>query len=47
VLIINEGNMTAAFWDFLKSIIGEKAYTVPEKKPTIAVLREYLAKLKS
>jgi len=46
VLAIIEGNMTAAFWDFLKSIIGEKAYAAPQKELSIAILREYLAKLR-
>ncbi len=45
VLAINEGNMTAAFWDFLKSIIGEKAYAAPQKNAVIAVLRDYYIRL--
>lgn len=45
VLAMSEGNMTAAFWDFLKSMIGEKAYAAPKKEPSIAVMREYLGKL--
>lgn len=45
VLAINEGNMNAAFWDFLKSIIGEKSYAALDKKASIAALRDYLKKM--
>lgn len=45
VLAINESNMTAAFWDFLKSIIGEKTYGAEKNADSIAVLRNYLGEL--
>lgn len=45
VLAINEGNMTATFWDFLKSIIGEKAYAVPQKEAVVTALWDYFAML--
>ena len=41
VLAINEGNMTAAFWDYLKSMIGEKTYRSANNADSIAVLRNY------
>jgi hypothetical protein len=46
VLAMSESNMTAAFWDFLRNTIRAKAYKEPEKAVTIAVLRDYLTKLK-
>ncbi len=45
VLAINESNMTAAFWDFLKSMIDEKTYRAAKNADSIAVLRKYLVKL--
>lgn len=45
VLAISEGNLTAAFWDFLKSLIGDTPYAAPLKAVSIAKLRAYLAKL--
>jgi hypothetical protein len=45
VLAMSEGNMTVTFWDFLKSMIEEKAYENPDKEKTIAGLREYLLML--
>ena len=45
VLAINEGNMTAAFWDFLKSKLDEKTYRAGKNTDSIAVLRDYLAEL--
>jgi len=46
VLAINEGNMTAAFWDFLKSTVDEKAYAALDKAKIITNLQTYLIKLK-
>lgn len=46
VMAINEGNMTAAFWDFLKSMIEEKTYRSAKNDCSISVLRNYLAKLR-
>ena len=45
VLAINESNMTAAFWDFLKSMLDEKTYRAGKNTDSIAVLRDYLAEL--
>lgn len=45
VLAINESNMTATFWDFLKGIIGEKAYATPQKEAVVTVLRDYYKSL--
>ncbi len=46
VLAINEGNLTAAFWDFLKSMVDEKAYAALDKAKAITNLQAYLVKLK-
>lgn len=46
VLAINEGNMTAAFWDFLKSMVDEKAYAALDKAKATTNLQAYLIKLK-
>jgi len=46
VLAMNETNMTAAFWDFLKHMIGEKAYHAPDKEATIRILTDYIERLK-
>lgn len=45
VLAINEGNMTAAFWDFLKGMIDEKTYSASKNIDSITVLRNYLTEL--
>lgn len=45
VLAMSEGNMVAAFWDFLKGVIGEKTYAKPDNKAAIAYLNAYLKKL--
>lgn len=45
VFAINESNMTAAFWDFLTNIIGEKDYENPDNGAVINYLQEYLKKL--
>ena len=45
VLAMSEGNMTASFWDYLISTIGEKAYENPDNKAVIASLQAYLKKL--
>ena len=45
MLAINEGNMTAAFWDFLRNSIGERAYENPDNEAVIRCLREYLQTL--
>lgn len=45
VLAINESNMTAAFWDFLRDIIGENDYENPNNEAMINYLQAYLRKL--
>ena len=47
VLAMSEGNMTAAFWDFLKGIVGEKAYAAQDKTEALTRLRDYLRELKA
>lgn len=47
VLAMSEGNMTAAFWDFLKGMIGAKAFTRPNKKDTILKLNDYISRLEA
>ncbi|NLO48216.1 MAG: transcriptional regulator [Clostridiales bacterium] len=42
---ISEINMVSAFWDYLKNIIGEKAYIAPNNKPVIQKLRDYIKSL--
>lgn len=46
VLAISEGNMIASFWDYLKNIIGERAYDNYDNENTINELKDYLKKLK-
>ncbi len=46
VLAISEGNMTGAFWDFLKNLVEEKAYLASRKASSASELRDYLIKLK-
>jgi len=43
---INENNMTAAFWDFLMNIIGEKAYRFPDNRETAERLADYIERLR-
>jgi len=45
-LSISEANMTAAIWDFLKHMIGEKSYLASSKKESIGQLSDYINKLK-
>ena len=45
VLAMNEGNMTAAFWDFLKSIVGERAYENPDNTAAVKILQSYVERL--
>jgi hypothetical protein len=47
VLVMREENMTAAFWDFLRNLAGEKVYGAPEKETVLCELRIYLQKLES
>jgi len=46
VLAMNEPNMTAAFWDFLKHIIGENAYRNPNNTETSKKLIDYVKQIK-
>ncbi|WP_446787650.1 hypothetical protein [Macellibacteroides fermentans] len=45
VLAINENNMTAAFWDYLKTLIGEKSLAKNEKQKSITLINDYLRKI--
>ena len=47
VLAMSEGNMVAAFWDFLKGLVGEKAYTAADKEEAINRLGNYLQTLRA
>ncbi|MEA5040271.1 MAG: hypothetical protein VB086_10590 [Clostridiaceae bacterium] len=46
VLSIHENGLSAAFWDFLKNIVGEKAYREPDKAQTLETLTGYLQDLR-
>jgi hypothetical protein len=41
-IAINESNMTSAFWDFLKDIIGESYYDQSDNEVAIKHLRSYI-----
>jgi len=45
-LAINESNLTAGFWDYLRSLISDKAYRNPIKKDSSDKLNEYIRRLK-
>jgi hypothetical protein len=45
-LAMNESNITAAFWDFLKNLIGEKAYCNPNNEESAQALTNYIQQLK-
>ncbi len=47
ILAINEENMTAAFWDFLKDFAGEKAYNSPNNNKMIKMLSDYIKQLQA
>ncbi|NPV91259.1 MAG: transcriptional regulator [Firmicutes bacterium] len=47
ILAMNENNMTAAFWDFLNSVIGEKAYTSLDNTATAKEIRAYIQQIKN
>ncbi len=44
VLAMNEGNMVAAFWDYLQGTVGDKAY-YSDGAPAIQQLQSYLEKM--
>ena len=46
VLAINESNLAAAFWDYLRNFIGEKAYRSPDNTESRDKLFEYINRLK-
>lgn len=46
VLAMNESNMTAAFWDFLRSLVGDRAYRRSDKRAVVSRLREFLRQLR-
>lgn len=45
-LAINESNLTAGFWDYLRSLIGDAAYRNPNKKNSADKLDAYIHGLK-
>jgi len=45
VLAMSESNMTASFWDFLKTMSGARAYDNPDNKKTIRKLIGYIDQL--
>ncbi|MFA5638466.1 MAG: hypothetical protein WCY49_04400 [Anaerovoracaceae bacterium] len=47
VLAINESNMTAAFWDFLKTMIEENTSEATKNVDSIKALRNYLNEIKN
>lgn len=47
VLAINETNLTAACWDFLRDTIGEKDYQNPSSQEQAKKLEEYIYKIKN
>jgi hypothetical protein len=46
VLAINESNLTAAFWDFLRVLPVEKAYSFPDNTETAKKLSVHIRQLK-
>ena len=46
VIAINEPNLTAAFWDFLKHMMGEKSIQTPDNAEEAKRLKEYIQKIK-
>lgn len=46
VLAVNEPNLTAAFWDFLKHTMGEKSFLNPDNTEEAKRLKQYIQKIK-
>lgn len=46
ILAIKETNLTAACWDFLRDMIGEKAYQRPNNNEQAKKLEEYIQRIK-
>jgi hypothetical protein len=47
ILAINETNLTAAFWDYLKDIFGEKVYQNPSNAGEAKRLKEYIQRIQN
>ncbi len=45
VLFMNDGNMVAAFWDYLQGKIGEKAYESPDFAASVKTVQAYMESL--
>ena len=46
-LAVNESQLTAAFWDFLKHTVVSKEYDRPNNEKAIIKLNEYIARIKA
>lgn len=46
ILAVNETNLTAAFWDFLRNMIGEKSYQSTNNTQESKRLEEYIQRIK-
>ncbi len=46
VLALNESNMVAAFWDFLKDMVDEKSYLPSDKAEVIDEIQKYIVALR-
>ncbi|UWG98631.1 transcriptional regulator [Dehalobacter sp. DCM] len=46
ILAMNENNMTAAFWDFLKHMTGDNSNRTPDKTETIKKMTSYILDLR-
>ncbi len=45
--LITEGNMTAAFWDYLRTLIGEKHFEKPDNKAMLNRINKYIEELEN
>lgn len=46
ILAVNETNLTAAFWDFMRDIIGERDYQNPNNLEEVKKLEKYIQRIK-
>lgn len=46
ILSVNETNMSAAFWDFLRDMIGDNYYVYPNNKEESKKLQEYIERIR-
>ncbi len=46
IIALNESNMTAAFWDYLRNLIGFYAYRNLDNQAVANILRDYIQKIK-